>query len=628
MARVSWVPFRLKVVKLARNIAYTHNNEFENKGNTETMYAINKTQKQRHEHTTLCSKLFSVQCYDPDDDANTINYHIKYRIPIISCLSKNEILSNVDYDFSVVTIGHLIATINQLQTTASATHHDAHISIKFHKSLKLLGIKEIVNLMEVCKRKNILLPDIAQCVDWTHSFSISSTIHENDPRLATYCRDYNDRPLLLSMYKTKYDTDYCILRSFLDNDCPMSLKDSNNETIVYHMIRNSDYKALKILFNKQKEKNLEINNLNFYNKAGVSPLCVALKYDVLQSDARINQKVRKSDVAKEEEEQNDEQKQEEFEANDGAEWHIRVISMCIAKKYEYNTVCNIIRCKLNCVLMKRVASLQKHHKLIRWIYECLHQCKQAQELKTMRTVHTFLSKCTNQNISQFAKRFKANNDMQTLTTSLQDLLKDDYEDIADFGPGGVMSHYFSNIHESISDIIKKIEKDELTLVDGKVKEYMENYPFINELEDNTDDTNQKIKPKSRWMHQMLLDNGADVNFPCLNSDNANQISLSPLGICLMQFFDSLDHIDIIKDLLNRQARLAHAEIPMLSELFVKISTKKEDEMDMYFDIVENIAKNGNVLLQYVTDLDGNNPIHTAIIHHHAFNQNKDARDTR
>eukprot|EP01083_Nonionella_stella_P175198 609383_1 len=70
----------------------------------------------------------------------------------ISYLSKGAILSDVDYDFSVVTIGHLIATINQLQAT-TALQHDAQISIKFHKSLKLLGVKEIVNLMEVCKRK-------------------------------------------------------------------------------------------------------------------------------------------------------------------------------------------------------------------------------------------------------------------------------------------------------------------------------------------------------------------------------------------------------------------------------------------------------------------------------------------
>eukprot|EP01083_Nonionella_stella_P064687 168852_1 len=85
MGRVSWVPFRLKVIKLARNIVYTHN---ENQNENDSMYMVHKTQNQRHEHNTLCSKLFSVHHYHPNDDVNTINYNIKYRIPIISYLSK------------------------------------------------------------------------------------------------------------------------------------------------------------------------------------------------------------------------------------------------------------------------------------------------------------------------------------------------------------------------------------------------------------------------------------------------------------------------------------------------------------------------------------------------------------
>eukprot|EP01083_Nonionella_stella_P089159 248748_1 len=251
----------------------------------------------------------------------------------------------------------------------------------------------------------------------------------------------------------------------------------------------------------------------------------------------------------------------------------------------------------------------------------------------MQNVHEFLSKCTNPKIAQFAKRFKANNDMKALSSSLQNLLHEDYEDISEFGPEGAMSHYFSGLadhytHNGVQDIIKKIEKDELALMDDKVKEYTENYPFINQLQAHDDENrNVKIKPRSQWMHRMLLDNGADVNFPCLNSSNPNHMIVSPLGICLTRFFDSLNDLGIIQDLLNRQARLGHAEIPILSQLFVKVASKKEDEMDIYFGILEKIAKNSGVLLQNVTDLDDNNPIHTAIIHHHAFNQNEGTRNT-
>eukprot|EP01083_Nonionella_stella_P206010 749714_1 len=390
---------------------------------------------------------------------------------------------------------------------------------------------------------------------------------------------------------------------------------------------------------------LFIYRKTFDNLVGFRNLFLILY--LLPTSARIDPKVRKSDIEKKDNdvdeeaeeveeaprsEQKDERKQEEYAADDEAEWHTRVIGMCIAQKYEYNTACNIIRCKLNCILMERLASAQRHHKLIHWMYECLYECKQAQNNKTMKNVHSFLSKCTNPKIAQFAKRFKANNDLEALSTSMQHLLHEDYADIADFGPGGTMSHYFSALmdhytHGGVQDIIKQIKRDELALVDGKVNKYMKNYPFIEESEDNAD-RSEKIKPRSQWMHRMLLDNGADVNFPCLNGGNDNQVVVSPLGICLTQFFDSLDHLDIIQDLLNRQAKLTQAEIPMLSELFVKASSQKADAIDMYCDVLENIAKNSNVLLQNVTDLDDNNPIHTAVIHHHAFNQNKDACCTR
>eukprot|EP01083_Nonionella_stella_P169254 573498_1 len=648
MGRVSWVPFRLKVVKLARNLQ--DENEF-------------KTNKRKHGHTSLCRKLFSVRYNDPNDDENTINYNIKYRIPLISYFSRNDILANVDYDFSVVTIGHLIATINQLQNT-TASHHGAHISIKFHKSLKLLGIKEIVKLMEVCKRKNILLPDIAQCVDWTHSFSISSTIHQNDPRLATYCRDYNDRPLLISMYKTKYDAQYSIFNSFLENDCPMNLKDSNNETIVYHMIRNRDYKGLRILFEKQKEKNFEMNTLNFYNKAGISPLYLALKYDLLSSDdseeAKEEERVNKpgiqsdadqkgndaeedvsdlsntfssrhavKDNGQEEEPHFDPKEEQKHEDNDAdeEEWQERVIKICIAQRYEYNTVCNMIRYKLNCALMERLSCIQRNRELLHCVYECIYQCKKG-------NAKQFQSRCINPKIAELAKAFETSNDIKALLSTIQELLNSDHADIADCGPQGVEAEPFSELidrydRNRMQNIIKIMEKRGFEAIDSTVNEYMNDYPIINEIErkDNNESGRSKIHAGSQWMYRMILDNGADVNSPCFDSDNANRMTVSPLGFCLTNYFDSLHHIDIIQDLLDRNAKITQGETAFLCELFVQISAKEEDKMDMYFGILEHIAKNSRISLHKVSDLDGNNPIHTAIIHHHAFNQNKEEKDS-
>eukprot|EP01083_Nonionella_stella_P192521 711560_1 len=172
-------------------------------------------------------------------------------------------------------------------------------------------------------------------------------------------------------------------------------------------------------------------------------------------------------------------------------------------------------------------------------------------------------------------------------------------------------------HDRLKFVIKKIKEDELALMDDKVKGYMKNYPFINEPKDCDDDRKEKIKPRSQWMHHMLLDNGADVNFPCTNQTNA-----SPLSICLAHFPESLDHTSIFEDLLRRQAKLTQAEIPILNELFVKVSSTRDDDpdLDAYFGILEHVAKNSSVLLQHISDLHGNNPIHTTI------DQNKDTHN--
>eukprot|EP01083_Nonionella_stella_P089161 248752_1 len=428
------------------------------------------------------------------------------------------------------------------------------------------------------------------------------------------------------------------------------------------MIRNYDYKALRILFEKQKEKNCEMNNLNFYNKAGYSPLCLALKYDLLQLDGHaqdhhdpmddvieaIDEKTGKTDVESDaaqktegdgdgmdqkHDDAEEEQKQEDFvmDDDDDDQWQTRLIRICIAQKYEYNTAFNIMRCKLNCVLMSMLATIQKNRKLIHCVYECIYECKAAQNNKTMANVNTFISKCTNWKITQFTQSFKASNDLKTLLSSIQDLLNANHAEIAEFGPYGAMAHHLKVLTnhydpDRVQDILDEIEKGELGVMDDKVKEYMKNYPFVNEMQEE-DDEKTTIKAGSHWMYKMLLDNGADVNFPCLDSDNTNHMMVSSLGFCLTNHFDSMEHVKVIQYLLDRHAKLTHSETSSLSELFVKVSTKKEHEIDIYFGALETIAKNSGVLLQNVTDLDGNNPIHTAILHHHAFNQNKDAKNT-
>eukprot|EP01084_Bolivina_argentea_P164598 286160_1 len=242
MGRIGWVPYRVKYIKLSRNLQYRYYNK-----NTKNPKLVSRA-------ATIYGLPLSKNDY-------VIDYRIKYRIPIISLFFNIDV--DVDYDFSPVTISHLIATINQSQALLETEHSDdtenqdekQQISILFHNSLKLLGVAEIVQVMEACKRKNILLPDVcSQCIDWNSAFNISATRKQTDPRLLTNCKDYNGRPLLTAMYLTEYDDfdrNYPILRAFLNNDVTVDLKDSLDQTIVYYMIEKDDYKALKILFQKQ-----------------------------------------------------------------------------------------------------------------------------------------------------------------------------------------------------------------------------------------------------------------------------------------------------------------------------------------------------------------------------------------
>eukprot|EP01083_Nonionella_stella_P069133 184127_1 len=414
------------------------------------------------------------------------------------------------------------------------------------------------------------------------------------------------------MYKTKYDTDNTILKSFLDNDCPMSLKDSNNETIVYHMIRNYDHEALQILFQKQKEKNFEMNNLNFYNRRGYSPLYLSLQYDLL-ADSHSQD----DDAGNAREKHYESTEDGPHIVDDETDkWRTQMIDLCVAQKYEYNTASNIIRFKLNCILMDMLAAIQRHRALIHTIYECIYQCKKG-------NVAVFQSTCNDPNITQLTEIFKSNDDMEALLSAIQRLLNQDCNAIADFGPHGRLRHYFGELiddydRKRVQNIIERIEKEELKVIDEKVRQYLADYPFINELKPYSQ---TKIQPRSSWMYSVLLDNGADVNSPCFDSDNnANQTAISPLGFCLITYFDSLNHIDVIQDLVARNAKVTQTEMSLLSEAFVRLSAKNvdRDEMHMYFGILENIVHNSSVSMQHVTDLECNNPIHITIIHREKY----------
>eukprot|EP01083_Nonionella_stella_P242260 845191_1 len=598
MARVSWVPFRLKIVKLSR---FTSSDDSD-------------TAKDAMPSRSCCGKVFSTRFYAQNDGANVINYKIQYRIPIVSWLSNDAILGKVDYDFSRATIGHLIATINQIPSTNN-------IAIYFDDSLKLLGVKEIVNLMEICKHKHVKLLDIATCVDWNRAFTISSTIHKNDPRLATHCRDYNDRPLLISMYNTNYDTkSYKMLRSFLNNDCPLNLKDSNNETIICHMIRKRDFTAIRILFEKQKQKNCEMQNMNFYNKSGRSVLCLALKYDLDQTVKECNDsdgidEVKERDDSDESEEEKSGQKSILSQQQNATEsWEKELMRAMELQVFEPQTVANMIKFKLNCDLLKILKSIQSNLKQIRNVYKAIHFCKHASQ---KHGIDAF-----GETIISIIRTFEEDKDEQQLVDSLRETLSDDTRD---FAPNGKYGHYFASLMDNYSPhlfqkAIENIQKIESQRIDDKAH-------AMCRLNENHKEDPKAVLPvfaiesKSELMYQMLISNGADVNFPCFDGDGSVS---SPLAFVLTNYWDSKHVFGVVNLLLDLGSQLNVNDISILAHLFVNAAhVPQNNETNAYLLLLERVAHKSNTALQNVSDTDGNNPIHIALIEGFRCNQLSD-----
>eukprot|EP01084_Bolivina_argentea_P002010 3706_1 len=195
---------------------------------------------------------------DTNDDNKTINYDIKFRFPLLSCLGEEKAAIPVDYDFSTITIRALIAAIkagkgDKLQ---DKDKNDA-IAIKFGNSLRLLGVRDIISLMQVCSKHNIKLPDIKN-IDWQQAFK-NITRYE-DSRLFEFTFDEEQKPLLISMYLTGFDqvvddgdeedSKYSILTRFVrDYNVPVNEQDNHGYTIMHHMIEKKDMKGIEALLN-------------------------------------------------------------------------------------------------------------------------------------------------------------------------------------------------------------------------------------------------------------------------------------------------------------------------------------------------------------------------------------------
>eukprot|EP01083_Nonionella_stella_P060839 158657_1 len=282
MGRVGWVPFRHKIQRIFTN---KNINTSAKQNANNTILTISDSERQLTKEQGIANPL---------SDLEVIDFNIKYNIPILSTVAellgfKHKLQGTIEYDFSTVTIRYLIATLLVLHNASSDDSENSNrknksIQIQFGQSLRLLGVHDIALLLETCHQKNIKLDNVKDIVTWVHAFETSTVKERKDPRLVSYSRDEQGRPLLIGLYLSTYDPDKQILRALLRNDVPINLEDASGETIVFHLIRHLDYPGIRELFKTKYEKDEKRSNiyLNVYNRSGYSPLYLALHQHMLE----------------------------------------------------------------------------------------------------------------------------------------------------------------------------------------------------------------------------------------------------------------------------------------------------------------------------------------------------------
>ena len=222
--------------------------------------------------SSCCEQLCGLKAIPKDRDRQKANdnelhidYNMKYRLPFLSWLSGEKLTVTITYSFSPLTLKSLMAILQTKKESASdakspsgsftpsrrkLTAERKTLSIKFRKSLDLLSVRQIVHLMQCCHSQGIKLPDIHE-VDWQQIFQ--NTPIDEDPRLYSNTFDEDSRPLLISLYLTNYDNNnWQILRDFIALDADINVADDNGSTLLHHMLKRNDWRAIKVLFSALK----------------------------------------------------------------------------------------------------------------------------------------------------------------------------------------------------------------------------------------------------------------------------------------------------------------------------------------------------------------------------------------
>eukprot|EP01084_Bolivina_argentea_P112918 201351_1 len=149
-----------------------------------------------------------------ESDLRVIDYNINYKIPLTKCIN-NGIDQEVGFDFSENTIKELMATLmlrkrrkridDDNETPDWSRDGSNRIEIRFHQSLKLLSVVQLVDLLRICSKRLIIIRGLnnPQYLKWGRALNISRELGQDLGQLK-YSKDSTGKPHLMSIYESEY----------------------------------------------------------------------------------------------------------------------------------------------------------------------------------------------------------------------------------------------------------------------------------------------------------------------------------------------------------------------------------------------------------------------------------------
>ena len=177
-----------------------------------------------------------------------------------------------------------VLSMDSPQTQEEEEHAALHID--FGKSLRLVNFEDLVNLLETCSKRNIIIDGL----DNNQLFNLLSNsidISRDSGKHISNGKNLFGKPYPSSIYSLSSvfetnnkgkDLRSTMLEVMISKDFDMnSIDNVNGETIVFDLIRNNDISNFNLLLKEYVTNRKNKLMLNYHNRSGISPLYLAIR---------------------------------------------------------------------------------------------------------------------------------------------------------------------------------------------------------------------------------------------------------------------------------------------------------------------------------------------------------------